>query len=201
MAAGGDINNVWEKFGCNDFNVAIFAHNYNQTASQLINGYVSSSEEPKFPLVDKDNGGPEIREVFNVLFPDGFGMGRTAFIRTDKSFKRIYYSPESSFTNYLTDEGCELNSCDITDIVSDKKAIPIKSNTVRIISPEACAVSVATAGAYTINVYSVAGRQIVSVKQQLTAGVNNVSLKQNKGIAIFVVKGYKSVFISKQILK
>jgi hypothetical protein len=116
MAAGGVINNVWEKFGCNDYDVAIFAFSSSQTASQLISGYISSSEEPEFPIVDKDNGGPDVKAVFDILFPSGFGYGRTAFIRTDKSFKRIYYSPENDFTNYLTDEGCEFHTCDSGDV-------------------------------------------------------------------------------------
>jgi len=205
MSAGGTVNKVWEKFGCNDYDVAIFAFSDNQTAAQLISGYTSNGATPKFPIVDKDHSGPQIKTIFNTLFPDGYGYGRTAFIRKDKSFIRIYYTPEATFTTALTTEGCQLHTCDNTDILENIENAKIGKCALRLVCPKECVVTVQRAGDYTIDIFSATGRRIASECRQLTIGTNRIVFQNdrglNQGVIIISVKDSNTSFVFKQVVR
>ena len=92
----------------------LFVFSNSQTTSTLISGYQGYGYTPEFPIADKNNGGPQLYSLFQNLF-GSFGMGRSAFIRPDKTWKRISsYSSESSFTSDMQAEGCKLSDCDVT---------------------------------------------------------------------------------------
>lgn len=123
MNAGGVINNVWDKFGCNEHDLFLLVFTNRQSVEVLSNGYktMGAKVAPKFPIIGVDSGGVNLYNLFVDMFGT-FGRGRTALIRQDKTFKQIFsYSNETSFTYNIASEGCQLYDCDVMHTLTVRK--------------------------------------------------------------------------------
>ncbi len=222
MVAGGRLNNLYEKFGRNNYDVVFLAiDNANEPLQTLLNGYSSFGCTPLFPIVDSAGGANLVGEGLTYAYMSGADTvtttlnllaGPSIIIHPDRSYvddcpyqltvqlghPLASYNSEQRMTDSLLALGCKLHENEAVGDVSHGFK-NLESFRIGAINSNELNLSVPKSGTYTVQVFTANGRVVRSIHaRKMDAGSNSIYMSTlPAGAYIVKIIGEQTSFTAK----